>query len=160
MDLQPQTIRVKLSPTPGYCVKSTALQNAVCKVSSKPIIEPESLNPIIIGGPAASGTLNISKGAKVFVNIAWDSNVPPPPEGNEEMIQRAMRGEEEIDDESLIEGGGWFVPVIVSEPREVLDKGLFPLNPTFGLCLCLFSSRDLLYRCYTAPSPLPIVSGV
>lgn len=53
------------------------------------------------------------------MNIAWDANVPPPPEGSEEAIQKAMTGEEpDVDDEEQ-----WFVPVVVSEPRSAVDKG-------------------------------------
>ena len=46
--------------------------------------------------------------------------VPPPPEGSEEVIQRAMRGEEEIHENNE---EAWFVPVIVSDPRSDVDKG-------------------------------------
>ena len=68
---------------------------------------------------------------KVFVNVAWDANVPPPPEGSEEAIQRAMRGEEELDESTE---QGWFVPVVVSEPRIDKDKG--ELNRPLWLSWC------------------------
>jgi PIH1 N-terminal domain len=68
----------------------------------------------------------VQKGLKVFVNIAWDSNVPPPPEGSEEVIQKAMLGEH-LDD---LNPEGWYIPVIVSGGRQDKDKGaqLFLLN--------------------------------
>ncbi|KAG2152807.1 pre-RNA processing PIH1/Nop17-domain-containing protein [Suillus clintonianus] len=49
---------------------------------------------------------------KLFLNIAWDANVPPPPTETEDVIQKAMRGEDV----------GWFVPVIVSDLRHDKDK--------------------------------------
>ena len=33
-------------------------------------------------------------GMKVFVNMAYDANVPPPPQGSEDIIKRAIKGEE------------------------------------------------------------------
>ncbi len=92
------TVRVSLSPSPGFCIKSSALQPAVCKTTS-------------------DGALTIARGQKVFVNVAWDANVPPPPDASNEDIQRAMAGEQDATDNP------WFVPVIVSEPRTDLDKG-------------------------------------
>jgi hypothetical protein len=50
---------------------------------------------------------------KLFVNIAWDKHVPPPPpNATENAIQEAMVGR-----------GNYYVPVIISETREDLDKG-------------------------------------
>ena len=155
MDIRPPTVRVKLAPTAGYCIKSTTLQDAICRISPKPPdLENggdaasnkggESINSLITSVVGqASGTLKVSKGTKVFVNIAWDSNVPPPPEGNEEMIQRAMRGEQALDDESRREGGAWFVPVIVSEPRQDLDKGMYSAFPYTFRPFCDWTLRPL-----------------
>ncbi|KAK0216025.1 pre-RNA processing PIH1/Nop17-domain-containing protein [Armillaria fumosa] len=53
-----------------------------------------------------------TNGTKVFINIAWDANVPAPPPASDDVIQRAMQGEDE----------GWYVPVVVSEPRSDVDK--------------------------------------
>ncbi|KAK0236880.1 pre-RNA processing PIH1/Nop17-domain-containing protein, partial [Armillaria nabsnona] len=50
-------------------------------------------------------------GMKVFINIAWDANVPSPPPASDEVIQRAMQGEDD-----------WYVPVVISEPRGDVDK--------------------------------------
>ncbi len=58
----------------------------------------------------------------MFVNVAWDANVPPPPDASNEDIQRAMAGEQDATDSP------WFVPVIVSEPRTDLDKGEFAVR--------------------------------
>ncbi|KIK09537.1 hypothetical protein K443DRAFT_671439 [Laccaria amethystina LaAM-08-1] len=53
---------------------------------------------------------------KVFINIAWDKNVPSPPKSSEDDIQRAMKGD--VDER----GNPWYVPVVVSEPRQDKDK--------------------------------------
>ena len=113
-------VRVNLAPAPGFCIKSTAQKTVVCRISEQ-AGNAQATSPTLDGEPAvAPGTLLVAKGSKVFINIAWDANVPPPPEGNEEAIQRAMRGEEELD---IAAESTWFVPVIVSEPRNDVDKG-------------------------------------
>ncbi|GAW01721.1 Protein interacting with Hsp90 1 [Lentinula edodes] len=67
---------------------------------------------------AQDTSISIPQGYKIFVNVAWDANVPPPPDGNEDAIQRAMNGDE-LDKGNLDD---WFVPVIVSEGRFDTDK--------------------------------------
>jgi hypothetical protein len=96
---------VKLKPSPGFVVKSNTLHDA-------------TYNP----HPTSSAVgMVIPKGLKVFVNIAWDANVPPPPEGSEDVIQKAMLGED-LDD---LNPEGWYVPTIVSGGRQDKDKGVF-----------------------------------
>ena len=107
---------VTLKPTPGFCIKSTALQPGVYTPASKPGPSSTSLEP-------QTGPIRVPLGIKVFVNIAWDANVPPPPEGSEDAIQKVMSGEGELDEGALATGRGWFVPVVVSEPRSDADKG-------------------------------------
>jgi len=70
---------------------------------------------------AAPKTLQIPKGVKVFLNIAWDENVPSPPPVDEATVRRAMMGED-LDDAVGIGEGAYYVPVVVSEPREDRDK--------------------------------------
>lgn len=118
------TTRVDLTPKPGFCVKTSALQSAVCRVTGQSFLAPVD-KPTNAIAPVP-GTIVIPQGMKVFVNIAWDANVPPPPEGSEEAIQRAMAGEEEIDEDAIARGDLWFVPVVVSEPRSDTDKGELP----------------------------------
>lgn len=119
------TVRVTLAPTAGFCVKSKALQPAVCRVvgHASPV-EPSHSQRLDVQTPT---TFSIPKGTKVFINIAWDGNVPPPPEGSEEAVQRAMRGDAVEGNETGEEGEeeAWFVPVIVSEPRGDADKGAY-----------------------------------
>ena len=126
------TTRVDLTPKPGFCVKTSALQSAVCRVTGQSLLAPVD-KPANAIAPVP-GTLVIPQGMKVFVNVAWDANVPPPLEGNEEAIQRAMAGEDEIDEDAIARGDLWFVPVVVSEPRSDTDKGEppCPLNDQGG----------------------------
>ena len=70
------------------------------------------------------GQLAITQVRKVFVNVAWDANVPLPLDASNDEIQRAMAA---ADDHNT---NPWFIPVIVSEPRTDLDKGASALRPT------------------------------
>lgn len=56
----------------------------------------------------------VVQGFKIFVNIAFDAGVPPPPKSSENDIRKAMAGDE----------GAYFVPVAVSDGREATDKGV------------------------------------
>lgn len=109
-----QTVRVSLAPSPGFCIKTAALKPALCNLT------PPPPSPGKLDVPtAALATLAVPQGLKIFVNIAWDRNVPPPPHGSDEVIQKAMLGDDDADADN---DGGWFVPVVVSEPREDRDK--------------------------------------
>ncbi|KAJ3773294.1 pre-RNA processing PIH1/Nop17-domain-containing protein [Lentinula raphanica] len=101
-------LSVSLKPIAGFCIKTTTVQPS----SYTPSSLKRSLN-------AQTDSTHIPSGFKIFVNVAWDANVPPPPDGNEEAIQRAMRGDD-LDKGNL---DNWFVPVIVSEGRFDTDKG-------------------------------------
>ncbi len=61
-------------------------------------------------------SITVNKGFKIFLNICWDVNVPPPPERTDGEIRRAMIGAD-LDD------GLYYVPVVVSDGRPVTDKG-------------------------------------
>ena len=132
----PATIQVDLSPRPGFCVKSSALDSAVCKVSARPDGKHTGVSAALL-----ADTINVPKGMKVFVNVAWDANVPPPPEGSEEAIQKTMSGEQDVDEEALANGHGWFVPVVVSDPRSDVDKGEMKLLTVsfYSVTLSVFS---------------------
>ena len=100
------SIPLHLSPSSGFCIKSATLQPASISIRNE--------------------TVQVQKGLKVFINIAWDSSVPPPPEASEDSIQRALQGQG--DGESNPDA--WFVPVVVSEGRKDTDKGVLqPLPP-------------------------------
>ncbi|KAJ3875142.1 pre-RNA processing PIH1/Nop17-domain-containing protein [Lentinula edodes] len=100
-------LSVSLKPVAGFCIKTSTVQ-------------PSSFTPLSLKqSPSAQNTsISIPQGYKIFVNVAWDANVPPPPDGNEDAIQRAMNGDE-LDKGNLDD---WFVPVIVSEGRLDTDK--------------------------------------
>jgi hypothetical protein len=99
---------IPLSPLPGFCVKTKALQETVVPGTATSA-----------SSDALGTTPNTPIALKVFINIAWDANVPPPPLGSEDAIQKAMRGE----DFDELNPNGWFVPVIVSDLRDDKDKG-------------------------------------
>ncbi|EKM52598.1 uncharacterized protein PHACADRAFT_164531 [Phanerochaete carnosa HHB-10118-sp] len=143
-----RTIQVDLSPKPGFCIKSTALQSATCNLQLSPSSSNKSQAKDVT---ILSGAMTILKGMKVFLNIAWDANVPPPPEGSEETIRKAMSGEEEVDEDALANGRAWFVPVIVSEPRMDADKAGKPsvvIDCVYNLLLKSRSARDTAFRTF------------
>ena len=105
------SLSVDLSPTPGFCVKSSSLQPGVFTASERTDPTKPSLKRI-----------PIPIGFKIFVNVCYDANVPPPPPASQDVIQRAMQGTD-VDE---VDPSAWFVPVIVSEGCEVTDKGKSP----------------------------------
>lgn len=117
------TTRVSLSPSPGFCVKSSAL-NSVAFPADVPLSSSHS---------SPRSPITIPTGLKIFVNIAWDPNVPPPQDGSDAAIDRAMADPSAHLPDDVAQ---WFVPLIVSDPRSDSDKGLLPLQPnpilTFG----------------------------
>ncbi|KAI0087601.1 pre-RNA processing PIH1/Nop17-domain-containing protein [Irpex rosettiformis] len=141
------TVRVPLAPSAGFCIKSTALQPAVCKVSGTFVDDAAGSAASALS--ASGGNTNmiaIARGQKVFINVAWDANVPPPPDASNDEIHRAMAGEQDADEGSFATGGAWFVPVIVSEPRNDLDKAGKP-SIIFD---CVYNS-SLKSRCLRDP---------
>lgn len=105
-------IPITLTPTAGFCVKSTVVQavkyTPIAQLSNYPnVLEPRP-EPIVI-----------PTGFKIFINLAWESSVPPPPEADEAVIKRAMEGE----DPAMPSTHSWYVPVVVSEGRLDRDKG-------------------------------------
>ncbi|KAJ7222467.1 pre-RNA processing PIH1/Nop17-domain-containing protein [Mycena pura] len=134
-------VAVSLKPTAGFCIKSSTLQPATLRVASDVLPGQNSLEP-------QSTHTAVPKAHKVFVNIAWDKSVPPPPEGNEEAIQRAMRGEDDTDHPNP---DAWFVPVVVSEAKQDTDKAG---NPSLVFD-CIYNStirartlRDPLFKTF------------
>ena len=97
---------VSLTPTAGFCVKSVALNDVSCSVSVSPESPPQPVT--------------IPTGLKVFVNIAWDANIPPPPDGTDAAIENALASQSDISPDDAAQ---WFLPLIVSDPRPDSDKG-------------------------------------
>ncbi|KAF9238385.1 hypothetical protein BU15DRAFT_88426 [Melanogaster broomeanus] len=106
-------IAVALNPVPGFCVKSKATSDAVVHRTAS---YDQTHNTH--GATTSANLIPVQKGSKIFVNIAWDANVPPPPPGSEDAIQNAMQGLE-IDESNL---EVWFVPVVVSDARQDSDR--------------------------------------
>jgi PIH1 N-terminal domain len=84
--------QISLAPRPGFCVKSRVVKETIVHQNSNSIPVPS--------------------GSKIFINIAWDKNVNPPPHTTEESIQQALSGL-----------GDWSIPVIISDLRQDVDKG-------------------------------------
>lgn len=142
-----ETVPVAIKPTPGFCIKSTTsdsgsytYRNATPNNSA--ITALSALSPQISSSSSSPNPnpnlLPIPKGIKVFLNIAWDSNVPAPPPADEAAVRRAMAGGD-LDDTI---SGRYYVPVVVSEPRTVTDKAGKP-SLVFD---CVFSA-SLKSRC-------------
>ena len=88
------TVTVHLKPKPGFVVKSVTTSAGFY---TYPITQNGAIKPStsLLEPPAPSQkTLNVPKGMKVFINVAWDANVPPPPDAPESAIKRAMLGED------------------------------------------------------------------
>lgn len=111
---------VTLKPNPFACIKSSTLSDSFYTPRAQP--KPPAGNALL---EISSNGIAIPKGLKVFVNIAFDMNVPAPPEGSEEAIQKAMQGEE-LDE---LNPEGWYVPTIVSDGRQDTDKGRCVMSP-------------------------------
>jgi len=129
------TVRIDLAPKAGFCIKSSSLTTAVLPPPPSLPLPPKSLEP-------TPGPIPVPKGLKVFINIAWDPHVPPPPEGNEDAIKRAMEGEDVDEKHPSV----WYVPVIVSNARQNTDKGVCSLFFLFRIRLPLLESWQPIYR--------------
>ncbi|KAN0079982.1 pre-RNA processing PIH1/Nop17 domain containing protein [Tylopilus felleus] len=117
-------VAVTLNPVPGFCVKSRATNDALVRTD----------NP--------QNNLRVEKGLKIFVNIAWDLNVPPPPPATDDAMQRAIQGLN-IDESSP---EAWFVPIVLSDARQDSDKaGLLAI--VFD---CVFNP-SIKSRCFKEP---------
>jgi len=120
---------VTLKPTPGFCIKSFSLRDGVYTTG------------------VSGSRINVPKGLKVFVNICWDSKVPPPPEASEDAIRRAMIGEDADD----FNPDGWYVPVVVSEGRQDTDKAGKPslvFDAVFNSSLKSRTLRDAEFKVF------------
>lgn len=80
-------VTINISPSPGFCIKSKVLH-----------LEEQAHRPV-----------PISEGLKVFVNIAWSKDVPPPLDGIEKASEFAARDSP--------------IPVFASNGRLDTDKG-------------------------------------
>lgn len=91
------SLEVVLNPKPGFCIKSAALEPGVY-----------------------NGKIPVPANLKVFVNVAYDNDAPPPAPGALESAQAAMQSQGPPPSD---EDAAPFLPVLVSEGRSVTDKG-------------------------------------
>jgi hypothetical protein len=109
MPITTPRLPIDLQPNPGFCIKSTVVNPATIS----PPAGPEQGNVLELTAPIV-----IPAGIKIFINICYDKNVPPPPPADEDTIKRAMNVQEP--DEDI-----YYVPVVVSHPRQDSDKGRY-----------------------------------
>jgi len=139
---------VKLQPTPGFVIKSVVTEPGFYAFSpeSSP---PQPASSIVLEPKAQPRRVVFPKGQKIFLNIAWDLVVPPPPPADEATIRRAMAGAD-LDDDA--EGSGtYYVPVVVSEPREDKDKSGKPslvFDCIFNFTLKSRCTKDPEFKMY------------
>lgn len=113
-------LSIDLAPTPGFCIKSTVVNPTTLYPPRDSLVSERLLEP--------TAPISVPAGRKIFVNICFDQNVPPPPPADEETIKRAMNPHEHNEEV-------YYVPVVVSQPREDKDKGWLtdPLFPRLSL---------------------------
>ena len=97
----PLNVTINLSPSPGFCIKSKLLQPGALNVTS-------TQNPV-----------PIPQGLKVFVNIAWSKDVPPPLDGVEKALEYAAHNRR-MDGKSQRESP---ISVLTFDGRLDTDKG-------------------------------------
>ncbi|KAI0776787.1 pre-RNA processing PIH1/Nop17-domain-containing protein [Trametes elegans] len=114
------TTRISLAPTPAFCIKSSTLTQSTLALPAPVANTPDRVLP---------PTLTLPANLKVFVNVAWDNHLPPPPDRSEAAIERALTG-------NVTDPEDYFVPLVVSEPRQDKDKAGKP-SVVFD---CIFSS--------------------
>ncbi|KAF5353342.1 hypothetical protein D9756_008088 [Leucocoprinus leucothites] len=130
---------IDLMPTPGFCIKSTVVNPATLRPPTRPDGD-NLLEPV--------GPLVVPAGQKVFINLCYDKNVPPPPPADEQTIKRAM-SVQEYDEEDI-----YYVPVVVSQPRQDKDKDLDSL----GFVAASFLLTFLTYYSLMAPWIRPSIT--
>lgn len=92
-------VTISISPSPGFCIKSKLLQSSILNVAS---VDQPTRRPV-----------PIPQGLKVFVNIAWSKDVPPPLDGVEKALEsvahnrRMDRTSENDDPISVFASDGW-----------------------------------------------------
>lgn len=90
-------VTINISPLPGFCIKSKVLH-----------LDEQTHSPVAV-----------SQGLKVFVNIAWSKDVPPPLNGIEKASEFAAHGGR------IVSKNEWDspIPVFASNGRLDTDKG-------------------------------------
>ena len=92
-------VTINISPSPGFCVKSKVLHLDVTSTQHRPV--------------------PIAEGLKVFVNIAWSKDVPPPLDGIEKASEFAVHSGRMVSKSEKDTP----IPVFASNGRLDTDKG-------------------------------------
>ena len=101
-------VNVHISPSPGFCIKSK-------------LLHPGFLNQAAL-----------PQGLKVFVNVAWSKDLPPPPDGVKKALELATATPtDDLQTNSNIKGDS-SIYVFASDGRLDTDKGKV-------LCVLAFS---------------------
>jgi len=90
-------LNVTISPSPGFCIKSKVLR-----------LDEQTHRPV-----------PVSEGLKVFVNIAWSEDVPPPLDGFEKVSEFATHNVRIVSKSDRDNP----IPVFASNGRLDTDKG-------------------------------------
>ena len=125
------TATVHLKPKPGFVVKSVTTSSGHYTYPESPNGLKKSSSNLLEPSTPSGRTLDIPKGVKLFINVAWDANVPPPPDAPEMAIRRAVMGEDFSDG---LTPGVYYVPIIISDPKEDKDKGVLTFRHKLGIC--------------------------
>ncbi|KAG9015633.1 hypothetical protein FRB90_004671 [Tulasnella sp. 427] len=110
-----------------------------------------SLGTPAISSPGSSSTVEpvtetvaVHKGYKIFLNICWDPQVPPPPERDDDEIRKAMMGAD-------LDSGIYFIPVIISDGKMTTDKAGKPslvFDCVFNMKLRSRATKDYDFRTF------------
>ena len=95
---------INISPSPGFCIKSKVLHLDATSTHE------QTHRPV-----------PISEGLKVFVNIAWSNDVPPPPDGIEKAFGFAAHSGRKMVSKNEKDSP---IPAFASNGRLDTDKGM------------------------------------
>jgi hypothetical protein len=122
-------VTIGVSPSPGFCIKSNLLQPGILNVTSA---DQPTRTPV-----------PTPQGLKVFVNIAWSKDVPPPLDGVEKVLE-SVAHDHRMDPRSESADS---ITVFASDGRLDVDKGTATnrsclMNVPFAQAI-----RVLYFRC-------------
>jgi hypothetical protein len=103
LDVMASNVTINVSPSPGFCIKSKVLHPDVTSTNA------QTHRPV-----------PTSQGLKVFVNIAWSKDVPPPLDDLGKPSDFAAHGRQ-MDLKSERDSP---IPVFASDGRLDTDKGM------------------------------------
>ena len=102
-------VNVHISPSPGFCIKSK-------------LLHPGFLNQAAL-----------PQGLKIFINIAWSKDLPPPPNGVKKVLELATATPTGDHQTHLDDWGNSPIYVSASDGRLDTDKGVVLRVVSWGL---------------------------